>query len=44
MSRDLEDFLLDITWFFREKEEINIIGERTFQFSNEFNNKFSMLT
>jgi hypothetical protein len=44
MSRDLEAFLSDITWFFREKEEIKIIGERAFQCSNEFNHKFPMLT
>ncbi len=44
MTKDLQDFLSNITWFFREPKKLLVIGERHFQGSIEFENTFPLLT
>ncbi|WP_214482225.1 hypothetical protein [Bacillus sp. SM2101] len=44
MNKDVEEFLSDITWCFKEREKIEIIGEKSFQCSAEFEGTFPQLT
>jgi len=44
MNKYLQDFLGDITWVFREADELEVIGERSFNCSKEFEETFPSLT
>lgn len=44
MNKDLADFLTDVSWFFRDNVKIEVIEEKSFTCSKEFESKFPSLT
>lgn len=44
MSKDLESFLSVTTWYFKEPQEIKVVGEDSFNCSVEFESRFPILT